>query len=194
MMNRRRFLARSSAALAALTAGVPVAATEAYTVPQEHMPVRLRIDRDLPAGDIHVDPNRFFLYFSLGERMAIRYVVGVGRHGLYESGSFNLARKARWPSWTPTQAMIERNPSAYAQYADGMPGGPGNPLGARALYLHDDRGWDTYLRIHGTPKPWTMKQAVSNGCVRLINSHVSHLYDQAVIGARVVLHPQAQAA
>ena len=83
--------------------------------------------------------------------------------------------------------MIERNPGAYARYEDGMPGGPGNPLGARALYLFSSGIGDTFLRIHGTPQPWIIASAVSNGCVRLVNSHIGHLYEQVPIGARALL-------
>ena len=82
--------------------------------------------------------------------MAIRYGVGVGRKGLCEPGEFTVARKAKWPWWRPTNAMIRREPRKYAKYKDGLKGGPNNPLGARALYLYDAEGRDTYLRIHGT--------------------------------------------
>jgi lipoprotein-anchoring transpeptidase ErfK/SrfK len=86
--------------------------------------------------------------------------------------------------------MIARNPGQYARYADGMPGGPSNPLGARAIYLFDEVRGDTFLRIHGTPDPWTIASAVSNGCVRLVNEHVAMLYDLVPLGARVVLYPK----
>ena len=76
-------------------------------------------------------------------------------------GTFTVGRKAEWPTWTPTPDMIERDPASYAQYEDGMPGGPDNPLGARALYLYNDAGYDTALRIHGTPQPWTVASAIS---------------------------------
>jgi lipoprotein-anchoring transpeptidase ErfK/SrfK len=87
--------------------------------------------------------------------------------------------------------MIARNPGQYARYAGGMPGGPSNPLGARALYLFDAAGGDTFLRIHGTPEPWTINSAVSNGCVRLVNEHIAALYEEVQIGARVSLLPKA---
>lgn len=141
-------------------------------------------------GDVHVVPDDFFLYFMLRWGRAIRYGIGVGRPGLYEAGVFTVARKAEWPWWRPTNAMIRRNPGAYARYADGMPGGPDNPLGARAIYLYDDAGRDTYLRIHGTNQPETIGSAVSNGCARLINAHIIDLYPRVAIGARVHLHPK----
>ena len=126
----------------------------------------------------------------LNDGLAIRYGIGVGRAGLYHSGVFTVARKAEWPSWRPTNAMIRREPERYAQFADGVPGGVNNPLGARALYLYDDEGRDTYLRIHGTNAPSTIGSAVSNGCARLVNDHVVDLYGRVQIGAKVTLHPK----
>ena len=84
--------------------------------------------------------------------------------------------------------MIARNPGAYARWAEGMPGGPTNPLGSRALYLFTAGGGDSFLRIHGTTEPWTIGTAVSNGCVRLVNAHVEDLYARAELGVRIVLH------
>jgi lipoprotein-anchoring transpeptidase ErfK/SrfK len=196
MLHRRHFLIASGAA-AAVPALAPLAhagAPAGWTVPEDWNPVIVRLETPVPEGDIHVDPNSFSLYLGLADRRAIRYRVGIGRAGLYESGTFILGNKARWPSWRPTNDMIRRAPDRYARYANGMPGGPNNPLGARALYLHTDAGLDTYLRIHGTTEPWTIGSAVSNGCVRLVNAHVEHLYDQAAVGARVVLHPVATSA
>ncbi len=138
-------------------------------------------------GDIHVDPNIFRLFFVLPDNQAIRYAVGVGRPGLYEAGRFRLGAKKEWPSWTPTPDMIERDPEQYEQFADGVPGGPANPLGARALYLFEGRR-DTYLRIHGTNAPRTIGSAVSNGCARLVNDYVIDLYARARIGAQVHLY------
>lgn len=142
------------------------------------------------SGDVHVIPDDFFLYFMLYDGLAIRYGVGVGRKGLYHPGEFTVARKAKWPSWRPTDAMIRREPHKYARYKDGMQGGPNNPLGARALYLYDDEGRDTYLRIHGTNAPETIGSAVSNGCARLTNEHIKDLYERVAVGARVYLHPK----
>ena len=87
--------------------------------------------------------------------------------------------------------MIRRNPDAYARYANGMPGGEENPLGARALYLFDGSGHDTYLRIHGTNKPRTIGSAVSNGCARLTNEHIIDLYDRVPVGTPVILYTQS---
>jgi len=186
MVNRRQFISATCGAFA--VGALPNSALAAYTIPPEHMPKLVSISKDIPVGEIHVDPNQFYLYCTLPKGKAIRYVVGVGKKGLYESGEFTVGRKAEWPSWRPTASMIKRNPT-YARFANGMPGGPRNPLGARALYLYNARGFDTALRIHGTSQPWTLKQAVSNGYARLANSHVIHLYEKVPVGTRVVLHP-----
>jgi lipoprotein-anchoring transpeptidase ErfK/SrfK len=145
-------------------------------------------------GDVHVTPDEFYLYFMLERGRAIRYGVGVGRADLYDAGVFKVARKAEWPWWRPTNAMIRRNPEQYARFADGVPGGPNNPLGARAIYLYDDDGHDTYLRIHGTNAPSTIGSAVSNGCARLTNEHVIDLYPRVEIGATVYLYPKVTTA
>lgn len=187
------FLTRRTAVLTSLAAATLPNLTfaHAYALPDRFLPQLVNTYRtDWVPGSVHVVPDDFFLYFMLADGMAIRYGVGVGREGLYEAGSFNVARKAEWPRWRPTNAMIRREPEKYARFADGVPGGPGNPLGARALYLYDDDGRDTYLRIHGTNEPRTIGFAVSNGCARLTNDHVSDLYDRVQIGARVHLYPK----
>lgn len=188
MLTRREMIAGTAALALAPTAAF---ARKDYQVPEEHMPVMVRIQKGIEPGEIHVDPNRYYLYWTLPKRKAIRYVVGVGRRGLYESGEFTVGRKKEWPSWRPTPQMIEREPHKYEQFADGVPGGPTNPLGSRALYLFTENGFDSMLRIHGTPQPWTIGRAVSNGCARLVNSHIEHLYEQVPEGTRVVLYPQA---
>lgn len=120
--------------------------------------------------------------------MAMRYGVAVGRSGLQSPGTYTIRRKVEWPSWTPTANMIAREPEVYGPYASGVPGGPDNPLGARALYLYDDAGRDTYLRIHGTPQPWTIGTSASSGCVRLVNDHVMRLYLEVPLDTAVTLH------
>lgn len=184
MFTRRTFLS-SSLAASGIVAATPGAAQ--YLVPEAQLPRVVRIDRDYAPGEIHVEPGQFRLYWMLGPGIAIQYSVGIGRAGLYESGDFRINVKKEWPSWTPTPEMIERDPDQYLQYEDGMEGGIDNPLGARALYLFEGRR-DTYLRIHGTNAPRTIGSAVSNGCVRLVNSHISDLYARVPIGTRAVLH------
>lgn len=183
MLTRRTFL--NSAAATGIVAAAPASAQ--YLVPESQLPRIVQIDRDYAAGEVHVEPDRFKLYWMLGPGMAFEYSVGIGRAGLYESGDFRIQAKKEWPSWTPTPDMIERDPGAYAQFADGMEGGIQNPLGARALYLFVG-GRDTFLRIHGTNAPHTIGSAVSNGCVRLVNSHISDLYGRVPLGTRAVLH------
>ena len=188
-LSRRHFIASSLAASALLTAPVLASTKPKDWAPTEaQLPTEVRIKNKLAAGEIHVDPNTYSLYWTLPKGKAIRYTVGVGRGDLFIPGIFHVGAKKEWPSWTPTKEMIERSPGHYAQYADGMPGGPTNPLGARALYLFDDVRGDTFLRIHGTPEPWTIGSAVSNGCVRLVNEHVMQLYDTVPIDTRVVLY------
>lgn len=189
MLDRRNLLKLSAAAaLAGTQAGNAQTARKAWVLPEEHKPRIVRLKGGFPANEIHVDPKTFSLYWTLEEGRAIRYTVGIGRAEQYESGTFTIGAKKEWPSWTPTQDMIAREPEQYKQFEDGMPGGPENPLGSRALYLFTkDRG-DTFLRIHGTPNPWTIASAVSNGCVRLTNAHMAHLYQQVPMGSKVVLY------
>ncbi|MCR9193861.1 MAG: L,D-transpeptidase [Hyphomonas sp.] len=137
-------------------------------------------------GTIIVDPRNHFLYLQQRNGRARRYGVGVGRAGLAFQGTAVIGRKAEWPRWTPTQNMIRREPQKYARYAGGVPGGPNNPLGARALYLYQD-GRDTLYRIHGTNQPQSIGQSVSNGCIRMINDHVVDLYERVPVGAKVVV-------
>lgn len=169
---------------------------EDRVMPEEFLPRPVRFLHLQEPGTIIVDPGLFLaLYLALTPRWGTQYSVGVGRGNLYESGWFSVGAKKEWPSWTPTKAMIARDPDHYAKYADGMPGGPKNPLGARALYLFNENGADTFLRIHGTPEPWTHSgTAVSNGCVRLANPHITELYDQVELGAPVLLLPKVESA
>lgn len=189
--SRRGFLTLAGA-VALLPAGGAMAHRAVF--PDRFLPQLVNTRRDdwLP-GEVHVVPDDFYLYFMLQDGMAIRYGVGVGRARLYTPGTFTVQRKAKWPWWRPTDAMIRREPEKYMQYAEGMPGGPQNPLGARALYLYNDRGHDTYLRIHGTNAPNTIGTAVSNGCARLTNEHIKDLYPRVEIGARVYLYPKSAA-
>ena len=165
---------------------------EDWVTPEEFLPRPVRFAEDQTPGSIIVDPDYFALYLALTARRGMQYSVGVGRGGLYESGFFTVGAKKEWPSWRPTDSMIERDPDHYAKWADGMPGGPDNPLGARAIYLFDDAGRDTFLRIHGTPEPWTIGSAVSNGCVRLANADIEALYDQVELGAAIYLLPRLE--
>ena len=137
-------------------------------------------------GTIVIDPQQKFLYHVQSAFTARRYGVAVGKDGLDYHGTVTVGRMAEWPRWIPTKEMIERAPEKYAKYADGMDGGPENPLGARAIYLYAG-GKDTYLRIHGTTQPWTIGTAASNGCFRMVNEHVMELFSRVTIGTQVVV-------
>ena len=139
-----------------------------------------------PVGTLIVDPRKRFLYLIEAPGRARRYGVGVGRAGLAFRGRAIVGRKAEWPRWTPTKNMIRRQPGKYARFANGVPGGPRNPLGARALYLYRN-GRDTLYRIHGTTQPSSIGRAVSNGCIRMLNGHVKDLYRRVPRGTRVVV-------
>ncbi|MDZ5451734.1 L,D-transpeptidase [Labrys sp. ZIDIC5] len=140
-------------------------------------------------GTIVVDPAARYAYLVLEEGRALRYGVGVGKEEAFNfQGRATIARKATWPRWTPTANMIRRQPERYAKYAAGLPGGPGNPLGPRALYLYKD-GRDTLYRLHGTIEPWTIGTMVSSGCVRLLNQDIIDLHRRVPVGTAVVVLP-----
>jgi lipoprotein-anchoring transpeptidase ErfK/SrfK len=142
-------------------------------------------------GTIVVDPAARHAYLVLEGGRALRYGVGVGKEEAFNfQGRATIARKAIWPRWTPTANMIRRQPERYAKYAAGLPGGPGNPLGPRALYLYKD-GRDTLYRLHGTIEPWTIGTMVSSGCVRLLNQDIIDLHRRVPVGTAVVVLPAA---
>jgi lipoprotein-anchoring transpeptidase ErfK/SrfK len=133
-----------------------------------------------PAGTIVVDTANTYLYYVLGNGRAVRYGIGVGREGFTWSGTQHVTKKAEWPDWTPPPEMIARQPY-LPRY---MAGGPGNPLGARAMYLGS-----TIYRIHGTNDPSTIGHRVSSGCIRLTNEDVTDLYARVNVGTKVVVLP-----
>jgi lipoprotein-anchoring transpeptidase ErfK/SrfK len=133
-------------------------------------------------GTLVIDAKSHFLYLLREGNTAIRYGVGVGREGFSWSGTASVGRKAEWPDWIPPKEMLLRQP----ELPERMPGGPENPLGARALYLFVGNK-DTLYRIHGTREPWTIGKNVSSGCVRLLNEEVADLYLRTPIGTRVVV-------
>ncbi|HEX3710030.1 MAG TPA: L,D-transpeptidase [Pseudolabrys sp.] len=133
-------------------------------------------------GTVIIDTPHTYLYLVLGNGQAIRYGIGVGREGFTWSGVKTVARKAEWPDWYPPPEMIARQPYLPRMTA----GGPGNPLGARAMYLGG-----TEYRIHGTNDPTTIGKDVSSGCIRLTNEDVEDLYNRVQIGAKVIVLPQS---
>jgi lipoprotein-anchoring transpeptidase ErfK/SrfK len=137
--------------------------------------------REAP-GTVIIDTPNTYLYYVLGGGQAIRYGIGVGRDGFTWSGVQSITKKAEWPDWTPPTEMIARQPY-LPRY---MAGGPGNPLGARAMYLGG-----TVYRIHGTNAPQTIGTHVSSGCIRLTNQDVSDLYARVSVGSKVIVLPMA---
>jgi lipoprotein-anchoring transpeptidase ErfK/SrfK len=131
-------------------------------------------------GTIVIDTPHTYLYLVLGNGKAMRYGIGVGREGFTWSGTQTISRKQEWPDWTPPPQMLRRQP--YLPRF--MAGGPGNPLGARAMHLGD-----TIYRIHGTNAPETIGQQVSSGCIRMLNEDVTDLYGRVTVGTKVVVLP-----
>src|SRR5918998_993470 len=133
---------------------------------------------DRPPGTLIVDTSDRYLYLVQPNNTALRYGIGVGRDGFTWTGILRITRKAEWPDWVPPKEMIERQP--YLPRF--MAGGPGNPMGARAMYLGG-----TVYRIHGTNAPETIGHAVSSGCFRLVNDDVADLYQRVGVGTKVVV-------
>jgi lipoprotein-anchoring transpeptidase ErfK/SrfK len=186
MIDRRTFVLGSVLAAAApQNVWAAKRSRRAFKLAARYQPQLVRFS-GYPVGTLVVDPRRRFLYLVEASGRARRYGVRVGRAGLAFRGRAIVARKAKWPRWTPTQNMIRREPHKYARFAKGLPGGPGNPLGARALYLYRN-GRDTMYRIHGTTQPSSIGRAVSSGCIRMLNAHVADLYRRVPTGARVVV-------
>lgn len=181
MINRRTLLAAAAA-----TAAMPA---HAFQVDPMFRPQRVSIKGDLAPGQILILPAAHFLYYVDQAGSAMRYGVGFGKAGQAISGTFVVGSKKEWPTWRPTDAMIERDPAAYGRFKGNdyvQPGGPSNPLGARALYLYRD-GRYTFNAIHGTTAPDTIGRSVSNGCVRMINEHVTDLYPRVPVGTKVTV-------
>lgn len=136
-----------------------------------------------PAGSLVVRTPERALYYVLGDGEAVRYSVGVGREGMQWSGSSKIVSKQEWPSWTPPQVMIEREAAKGNIIPSFMEGGPGNPLGARALYIGG-----TIFRVHGTNNEASIGGAVSSGCIRMMNADVIDLYDRVKIGSKIYVY------
>ena len=182
-MRRRTFIASSLAA-----AALPQVLS-AQTVAFDPTPQEVRIKKSYQPGQLLILPRSYYLYYVTEPGKAIRYGVGVGKAGLEFTGTATISVKKEWPTWRPTDEMIEREPKTYAKFKDNdyvEPGGPANPLGARALYLFQN-GRDTYFRIHGTTQPKSIGQSVSNGCIRMLNEHVKDLYERVPIGTVVTV-------
>jgi lipoprotein-anchoring transpeptidase ErfK/SrfK len=155
---------------------VPKDGVESLLPVYRHQPVSYRTNE--APGTIIVDSPGRFLYLIQANNNAMRYGIGVGRDGFRWNGLLKISRKAEWPDWTPPDEMIERQP--YLPRF--MAGGPGNPMGARALYLGN-----TVYRIHGTNAPDTIGHAVSSGCFRLANEEIIDLYARVAVGTKVIV-------
>jgi lipoprotein-anchoring transpeptidase ErfK/SrfK len=141
---------------------------------------------DEPVGSVVVDTRHHFLYWIWENKTAIRYGVGVGKEGFQWFGRAYVARKTRWPRWVPPQEMREREAAKGKILPEFMDGGPENPLGPRALYLHNEKG-DTGYRIHGTVAPWSIGTNASSGCIRMFNEDALDLYRRCPIGTAVLV-------
>ncbi|UFZ01520.1 L,D-transpeptidase [Bradyrhizobium ontarionense] len=164
------------------TAAPAVAQDEDALLPDRLRRTIVNYDRREAPGTIIIDTGNTYLYYVLGGGRALRYGVGVGREGFTWSGVQTITRKAEWPDWHPPAQMIARQP--YLPRF--MAGGPGNPLGARAMYL----GSSEY-RIHGTNDPTTIGKFVSSGCIRLTNEDVADLFSRVQLGTKVVVLPKS---
>jgi lipoprotein-anchoring transpeptidase ErfK/SrfK len=158
-------------------------ADDSYELPPEYRRQMVYFRSTEAPGTVIVQTSERFLYIVQGNGRALRYAIGVGREGFQWQGLLKISRKAEWPDWTPPPEMIERQP--YLPRF--MAGGPGNPLGARALYLGA-----TVYRIHGTNRPDTIGTAVSSGCFRLVNPDVADLYDRVPVGTKVVVRQRPE--
>lgn len=195
---KRRFLIASLASCLALGVTNPAAAKDHFLINSSDIKkvptiYKRRVVNYIgghDAGTIVVDTHRKFLYLVQPDGRALRYGIGVGKQGFSWSGDAIIRRKAKWPTWTPPAEMVVRDHLA-AEWADGMPGGPENPLGARALYLFQGNV-DTLYRIHGTAIPSSIGKAVSSGCIRLLNADVADLYERVPTGTRVVVLQDAR--
>ncbi|RFB98860.1 hypothetical protein B5K08_04250 [Rhizobium leguminosarum bv. trifolii] len=164
---------------------VRVAQMPKYVKPQFKRK-KVRLVTTEAAGTVIIDTNNKYLYLVEGNNRATRYGIGVGRDGFGWSGIVKIGRKAEWPAWTPPAEMRRREAAKGHIIPAYQEGGEDNPLGARAMYLYQG-GRDTIFRIHGTNQPWTIGLNMSSGCIRMMNQDVTHLYDRAPVGTKVIV-------
>lgn len=166
----------------------PIPAVNLNLVKQKYYRRQVINPTGAPAGTVYVDTKNFFLYFTEPDNKAMRYGVGLGRAGFEWSGKGRIAWKKKWPTWTPPDEMIEREPKLekYSAENGGMPPGLDNPLGARALYIFQGNK-DTLYRLHGTAEAYSIGKAVSSGCVRLLNQDVIDLYNRVPNGTPIIV-------
>jgi lipoprotein-anchoring transpeptidase ErfK/SrfK len=195
VITRRTLLAGAGGLAASLVAGpafadatddpYPLPKFDYRKLPEPFRPAVVDYKTRQWPGTVIVDTGARQLYLVLEGGQALRFGCAVGRDGFRWAGLADIGRKVMWPKWTPPKEMIERSPEK-AKWANGMPGGPDNPLGARALYLFQN-GNDTLYRIHGTTEPLSIGKNASSGCIRMVNQDVVELYRRVPVGSRVVV-------
>lgn len=163
----------------------PIAAVPLEKLPETYRRQVVAYETDEVPGTIIIHPGEKLLYFVTGPKTAIRYGISVGRAGFEWAGEAVVTQTRPWPTWTPPPEMIERDPK-LAKWEKGQPGGPTNPLGARAIYLTTN-GRDYGYRIHGTPDWWSIGRNASSGCIRMINQDVMDLSQRVQPGAKVIV-------
>jgi lipoprotein-anchoring transpeptidase ErfK/SrfK len=171
--------------VAAMDSGITIPGLPVEQIPETHRRQVVAYETDQPAGTIIINPKSRLLYYVVGKNKAIRYGISVGRAGFEWSGEAIVSEKKPWPTWTPPKEMIARDPK-LAQWEKGQPGGPTNPLGARAIYLTSG-GRDYGYRIHGTPDWKSIGRNASSGCIRMINQDVIDLYSRIQGGEKVIV-------
>jgi lipoprotein-anchoring transpeptidase ErfK/SrfK len=190
--SRRSFLASLAATAIparhafALSEPFPVRENDAKLIEYKYRRREEDYETTEPPGTIVVDPRKRFLYHVLGGGRAMRYGAAVGKAGRTWTGSSVIGKMAKWPTWTPTPEHIAEFPKLVKYMPGGMPGGPENPMGARALYLYQG-DVDTIYRIHGTHDPKLVGKKATAGCFGLLNIDIIHLYERVEIGTRVVV-------
>ena len=167
-------------------AGFRIPPVPIYKVDQKFHRQTVPYATDEAPGTIIVDTGAKFLYYVLGDGQALRYGIGVGKAGFEWHGTAHVERKREWPDWSAPSAMRVRERNRGHIIPAYMEGGLMNPLGARALYLFNEKG-DTGYRLHGSPEWWSIGKAVSAGCIRLMNQDIIDLYDRAEIGTKVIV-------
>lgn len=171
--------------VARMDGAIPISAVPLEKLPEVYRRQEVVYPTDRPAGSIVIHPGQKFLYFVTGRNKAIRYGISVGKSGFEWAGEAVVSETKNWPTWTPPKEMIERSPK-LEQWKDGQPGGPTNPLGARAIYLLSG-GRDYGYRIHGTPDWWSIGKNASSGCIRMIQQDVIDLNQRVSRGATVLV-------
>lgn len=172
--------------VATMDSGIEIPALPVEKIPESHRRQVVAYETDQPVGTIIINPKTKLLYYVVGKNKAIRYGIAVGKAGFEWSGEAIVSEKKPWPRWIPPKEMIARRPELARFDEVGQPGGPTNPLGARAIYLTSN-GRDYGYRIHGTPEWQSIGRNASSGCIRMINQDVLDLYSRVKGGEKVIV-------